>query len=87
MIKRYFKQLDNDGAIIAIGRGAGGVEISETEYEELLYIFKIKAALVEELYNNNITLEEVPNEWKEEIERRVDKLKQLENEVAGGEEE
>jgi len=69
---RYYKQLNpTSGALLAIGTGAGGVEITETEYNELLTMIREKAALVDKLYKNEITIDDVPTEWQEEIQRRV----------------
>lgn len=68
---RYFKKHDDTGKLIAIGTGPGGVEITETEYNRLLTEIREKAALVNQLYMGEITLEDVPTEWQEEIQRRV----------------
>lgn len=69
---RYYVQYDDSGKIIAIGTGLGGVEITETEYNRLLSEIREKAALVNRLYAGEITLDDVPTEWQEEIQRRVD---------------
>ena len=69
---RYYAQYNNSGKLIAIGTGNGGVEITEAEYNALLSEIREKAALVEQLYNGEITIDEVPIEWQEEIQRRVD---------------
>ena len=69
---RYYKQL-SDSHIIAIGTGPGGVEITEDEYNRLLAEIREKAALVDRLYTGEITLADVPEAWREEIQRRVDK--------------
>ena len=67
---RYYKQISDD-CIIAIGTGHGGVEITEAEYNALLAEIREKAALVNKLYSGEITLDEVPADWQEEIQRRV----------------
>lgn len=69
---RYYAQYDDSGKLIAIGTGAGGVEITEEEYNLLLTEIRTKAELVDKLYKEEITLAEVPTEWQEEIQRRVD---------------
>ena len=69
---RYYAQYNDFGKLIAIGTGCGGVEITEAEYNALLTEIREKAALVEQLYNGEITIDEVPVEWQEEIQRRVD---------------
>ena len=69
---KYFAQYNDFGKIVAIGTGHGGIEITETEYNALLAEIREKAALVDKLYNGEITIDDVPAEWKEEIQRRVD---------------
>ena len=68
---RYFKIIKNN-SLIAIGTGAGGTEITEAEYNALLAEIREKAALVEKLYSGEITIADVPTEWQEEIQRRVE---------------
>lgn len=71
MIKHYYVRYNTDGTIYMIGVGIGGVEITEAEYNALLIEIREKAALVEQLYNGEITIDDVPTEWQEEIQRRV----------------
>lgn len=52
--------------------GNGGTEITESEYNALLSEIREKAALVGRLYSGEITIDEVPADWQEEIQRRVD---------------
>ena len=68
---RYYKRVYND-IVIAIGTGYGGTEITEAEYNALLAEIHEKAALVDKLYSGEITIDEVPADWQEEIQRRVD---------------
>lgn len=51
--------------------GNGGVEITEAEYNRLLSEIREKADYVYRLYNGEITIADVPTEWQEEIQRRV----------------
>lgn len=69
---RYYAQYTESGTLIAIGTGPGGVEITEAEYTRLLAEIREKAALVDRLYSGEITLADVPETWREEIQRRVD---------------
>ena len=69
---RYYIQYTNSGALLAVGTGYGGTEITEAEYNALLSEIREKAALVNQLYSGEITLDEVPADWQEEIQRRVD---------------
>ena len=67
---RYYKLIE-DNKLIAIGTGYGGTEITETEYNDLLTMSREKAALVDKLYSGEITTDDVPADWQEEIQRRV----------------
>ena len=69
---RYYAQYTESGTIIAIGTGSGGEEITEAEYNRLLTEIREKAALVDRLYADAITIDDVPEAWREEIQRRVD---------------
>ena len=69
---RYYAQYDESGKLIAIGTGTGGTEITESEYNRLLSEIREKAALVDKLYSGEITISDVPTDWREEIQRRVD---------------
>lgn len=69
---RYYAQYNENNRLIAIGIGYGGVEITKEEYNTLLFEIRTKAALVNQLYNGEITIDEVSTEWQEEIQRRVD---------------
>ena len=69
---RFFAQYNDSGALLAIGTGHGGTEITESEYNALLAEIREKAALVDKLYSGEITIDDVTAEWQEEIQRRVD---------------
>ena len=69
---RYYAQYNESGKLIAIGTGPGDVEITESEYNRLLTEIREKAAFVNQLYNGGITIDSVPADWQEEIQRRVD---------------
>ena len=69
---RYYAQYNESNRLIAIGTGYGGTEITESEYNALLSEIRETAALVEQLYNGEITIVAVPVDWQEEIQRRVD---------------
>ena len=90
VLMRYYAQYNNSGKLIAIGTGNGGVEITESEYNTLLAEIREKDALVDQLYNSEITIDDVSSEWQEEIQRRVnERIEQdaiiQEEEVSGDE--
>ena len=68
---RYYAQYNDNGKLIAIGTGYGGTEITEAEYNALLAEICEKADLVNKLYSGEITIDAVPADWQEEIQRRV----------------
>ena len=87
---RYYAQYNANGKLIAIGTGSGGTEITEAEYNALLAEIREKAALVDKMYSGEITIAEVPTEWQEEIQRRVNERiaaegKAEEQEISGDE--
>lgn len=69
---RYYAQYDESGTLLAIGTGPGGTEITESEYNRLLSEIREKAALVDKLYNGEITIADIPADWQAEIQRRVE---------------
>lgn len=69
---RYYAQYNDSGKLLAIGTGNGGTEITEAEYNTLLSEIREKAALLDKLYSGEITIADVPEAWREEIQRRVD---------------
>ena len=69
---RYYAQYNDSGNLIAIGTGPGGTEITESEYNRFLSEIREKAALVDKLYSGEITITDVPADWREDIQSRVD---------------
>lgn len=69
---RYYAQYNDMGKLIVIGTGYGGTEITEAEYNALLAEIREKSDLVNKLYSGEITIDAVPVDWQEEIQRRVD---------------
>ena len=82
---RYFANYDENGTLLAIGKGSSGVEISEAEFNRLREIIVQKATLVDSLFYGEITIEDVPEAWKEEIQKRVNE--RIANEESSDEQE
>lgn len=78
---RYYARYEN-GVLHSIGIGLDGVEITKEEYETLSNEIREKSVLVNQLYNCEITIDSVPTEWQEEIQRRVDERIAAEGEAA-----
>ena len=68
---RYYKTKDTVGNLTAIGTGNGGVEISAEEYAALSAEIEEKAALVKALVVGCISVEDIREDWREEIVRRA----------------
>ena len=79
---RFFAQYNDTGKLLAIGTGAGGTEITKSEYNALLSEIREKAALVDKLYSGEITIADVPTDWQDEIQRRVNERIAAEGEAA-----
>lgn len=79
---RYYAQYSDDGKLIAIGTGPGGTEITKAKYNALLAEIREKAALVNQLYSGEITIDDVPEAWRDEIQRRVNERIAAEGEAA-----
>ena len=75
---RYYAQYNESNRLIAIGTGYGGTEITEAEYNALLSEIREKADLANKLYNGEITIDAVPVEWQDEIQRRVTERQEAE---------
>ena len=71
---RYYKMTDSEGNLTAIGTGAGGTEITRTEYAALSAEITEKAALVASLIAGEIAEEDIREDWREEIMRRAQAL-------------
>ena len=77
---RYYAQYNENNTLVVIGTGLGGVEITEAEYNTLLAEIRAKAQLVDDVYNGVKTLDDVPAEWRDEIQRRVTERQEAEAE-------
>lgn len=71
---RYYALYNPDNTLLTIGTGFGGIEITEEEYNTLLTEIKEKKSLVKKVYNEEITIDEVPVKWKEEIQTVIEEL-------------
>jgi len=79
---RYYKQLDENGKVVMLLTydfeptitDSSIIEITAEEYETILAEIHEKSTLVNQLYRNEITLDDVPEEWQEEIQSRVDEI-------------
>ena len=71
---KYYVIYDENGKASTIGCGdsLGGEEITEQEYNVLSAQMRAKTAYVNKVYLGEIAIADVPAEWQEEIQQRVD---------------
>lgn len=83
---RYYSQYDKRNNLVSIGvstdKSTYGVEITQEEYNRLLSEIREKAELANKLYLSEITLDDIPADWQEEIQRRVNERIAAEGEAA-----
>lgn len=85
-MKKYYVIRDGENIALGCGDSLGGEEITKEEYDELLSVIRTKTAYANKLYAGEITIDKVPIEWQEEIQRRVDNRIKAEEEAAEMEE-
>lgn len=73
---RYFKEYDANGYVSIIGAGDAldGIEITQQEYETLLSEMEAKMEYTEKVYHHEISIGDVPTEWREEVQAGVDAI-------------
>ena len=76
---RYYAEYDGD-TIIAVGTGFGGTEITEDDYKAVLAEIEEKRLLADQLYAGEITIEDVPEKWRTEVQQTVDDRRAIETE-------
>ena len=76
---RYYAEYDGD-TIIAVGTGFGGTEITEDDYKAVLAAIEEKRLLADRLYAGEITIEDVPEKWRTEVQQTVDDRRAIETE-------
>ena len=69
---RYFSLHNGDHKLVGIGTGIGGNEITKEEYDEIFDEIRQKENLVKQLFDGEITAEDVSPEWMEEIQQRCE---------------
>lgn len=80
---RYYIEYAEDGKVQAVGIGPGGTEITKAEYEAQLAVILQKNDLTDKLYRGEITQEDVPEEWRDDIKATVEELIATQGEYQG----
>ena len=73
-MKKYYITCDGENVTLGCGNSLGGEEITEQEYCERLAEVQAKTAYVSKLDTGEITIENVPALWQEEVQRRVEAM-------------
>lgn len=81
-MKKYYKQLNDNGEVVAfltydydpVITDPLIIEVTEEEYVTVRAELREKTKLVNQLYRNKITIDDVPEEWRDDIQQKVDDL-------------
>lgn len=80
----YFAAYDENGRLVSVGYTSAqtttGTEITREEYEALSAEISAKAEYAEKLYLGEITIENVPEEWRADVQEMVDERMAAEGE-------
>lgn len=79
---RHYKQLDSSGKLVAIGTGPGNTEITESEYNALLREIREKVDYADKLYSGEITIDDVPEAWRADVQLEVNARVSAEEEAS-----
>lgn len=72
---RYYAMYDKIGNLLCVGVGNGGTEITVQEYDAHLQVIREKSTHVINVLNDAEKIDQVPEEWREEVLRRVEDIK------------
>ena len=84
---RYYKIIDSTGKLLAIGIGDDGQEITEAEYNTLMTEIQAKWDYINKLADGKITANDVPAEWRSEVQAEADAIIKAREEAANMPEE
>lgn len=84
---RYYKILDSTGRLLAIGIGDDGEEITEAEYNALMAVIQAKWDYTNKLADGTITANDVPAEWRTEVQTEAEAIIKAREEAANQPEE
>ena len=82
---RHYVLYDGEGRMICIGRGDGGVEITQDEYEALSMQLEEKNELVLRLYRGEIAPDDVPDGYRDEVVADAARMEEEEGAYLGDE--
>lgn len=68
---RYYKVTGEGGRVYMVGIGLGNTEITKEEHDRLKAEMYEKSELADRLYWGKISPEDIPAEWREEVQEMV----------------
>ena len=71
-MEKYYVIRNDGNLVLGYGDSLGGEEITKEEYDVLLAEVRMKTTFVNNLYLGKITINDIPTEWREEVQKRVD---------------
>lgn len=74
---RYYAKYNN-GVLVCVGTGLGGEEITEEQYHAMREEIHEKNRYTDLLCSGEVTMEEVPEQWRAELERRIAESSEVE---------
>lgn len=84
---RYYKIIDSTGKLLLIGIGDDGEEITEAEYNALMAEIQAKWDYISKLADGTITTDDVPAEWRTEVQTEAEAIIAAREEAANMPEE
>ena len=84
---RYYKIIDSTGRLLAIGIGDDGTEITEAEYNALMAEIQAKWDYISRLADGTITANDIPAEWRTEVQTEAEAIIKAREEAANQPEE
>ncbi len=84
---RYYKIIDTTGNLLTIGIGDDGEEITEAEYNALMAEIQAKSDYISKLADGKITANDVPAEWRTEVQTEAEAIIKAREEAANMPEE
>lgn len=74
---RYYAEYSDSGKLLAIlsGDGIPATEISKEEYDQLLAEIREKASYVDDVYKGAMTIDQVPEKCRAEVQKQVNQRK------------
>ena len=82
---RHYVLYNEEGKMVCIGMGDGGVEITQDEYEALSAQIEEKNKLVWRLYREEIAPDDVPDGYRDEVVADVARMEEEEGAYLGDE--